>query len=134
MIEKPGNFNGSLQAYIKLKAPEQTPPDLSELVSKHADYAGNDLESYIQLKAPEPDLSRYSLTTDIDEELLLKASKTSLSEYAASVNMNLGSLSSTIVFINKRKSQNVNQLTKVVSTKAEVDQLTTLIEKPGDYN
>jgi hypothetical protein len=103
------------------------------LVSKPGDYNGN-LQSYIELKAPATDLSGYSLTTDIDEELLLKADKTSLSEYAASINMNLESLASTIVFINKIKSQNVNQLTKVVSTKAEVDQLTTLIEKPGDYN
>jgi hypothetical protein len=103
------------------------------LVSKPADYNG-DLESYIQLKAPEPDLSAYSLTTDIDEELLLEADKTSLSEYAASANMNLGGLSSTITFITNNISQNINELTTVVSTKAEADQLTTLIEKPADYN
>ena len=132
LIEKPADYNGNLQSYIELKAPEQIPPDISGLVSKPGDYNG-DLESYIQLKAPEPDLSAYSLTTDIDEELLLKADKTSLEEYNASVNMNLGGLSSTITFITNKISQNVNELTTVVSTKAEADQLTTLIEKPADY-
>jgi len=56
----PGDFTGSLQSYIELKAPEQTPPDLSGLVSKPADYGDSDLQTYIELKAPEqtpPDLS-----------------------------------------------------------------------------
>jgi len=59
VLLQPGDFNGSLQAYIEPKAPEQTPPDLSGLVSKPGDYNG-DLESYIQLKAPKPDLSGYA--------------------------------------------------------------------------
>ena len=69
VLLQPGDFNGTLQAYIELKAPEQTPPDLSGLISKPGDYADNNLETYIQLKAPEPDLSGYSLTTYIDERL-----------------------------------------------------------------
>jgi len=59
VLLQPGDFTGSLQSYIELKAPEQTPPDLSGLVSKPGDYNG-DLQSYIELKAPEqtpPDLS-----------------------------------------------------------------------------
>jgi len=86
VLLQPGDFNGSLQAYIELKAPEQTPPDLSGLVSKPGDYNG-DLESYIQLKAPEPDLSGYSLTTEIDDELLLKADKSSLAEFKSTTDV-----------------------------------------------
>jgi len=56
VLLQPGDYNGSLQAYIELKAPEQPPHDLSGLVSKPGDYNG-DLQSYIELKAPEPDLS-----------------------------------------------------------------------------
>ena len=77
VLLQPGDFNGMLQAYIELKAPEQTPPDLSGLISKPAEYNG-DLESYIQLKAPEqtpPDLSEYSLTTEIGDALEQKSDK-----------------------------------------------------------
>jgi hypothetical protein len=77
VLLQPGDFNGMLQAYIEMKAPEQTPPDLSGLISKPAEYNG-DLESYIQLKAPEqtpPDLSEYSLTTEIGDALEQKSDK-----------------------------------------------------------
>jgi hypothetical protein len=68
VLLQPGDFNGTLQAYIELKAPEQIPPDISGLVSKPADYNG-DLESYIQLKAPEPDLSGYADRDEVFENL-----------------------------------------------------------------
>ena len=57
VLLQPGDINGTHPAYIELKAPEQTPPDLSGLISKPGDYADNNLETYIQLKAPEPDIS-----------------------------------------------------------------------------
>ena len=60
VLLQPGDFNGSLKAYIELKAPEHTPPDSSGLVSKPADYADNNFESNIQRKAPDPDLSGYA--------------------------------------------------------------------------
>ena len=89
LIEKPADYADSdLQSYIELKAPDQTPPDLSGLVSKPADYADSDLQSYIELKAPESDLSGYSLTTDINEKLLLKADKTSSEEYTTTSGIN----------------------------------------------
>jgi len=80
VLLQPGDFNGSLQAYIELKAPEQTPPDLSGLVSKPGDYNG-DLQSYIELKAPAqapPDLSGLvskpgDYNGDLESYIVLKA-------------------------------------------------------------
>ena len=86
VLLQPGDFNGSLQAYIELKATEQTPPDLSGLVSKPGDYNG-DLESYIQLKAPEPDLSGYA---DRDE-------------VSATINSELGNYTNTAVLNSIRR-------------------------------
>ena len=58
------------------------------MVSKPADYADSDLATYIERKAPATDLSGYSLTTDINEELLLKADKTSFEEYTTTSGIN----------------------------------------------
>ena len=51
VLLQPGEFNGTLQVYVELKAPEQTPPDLSGMISKPGDYADNNLDTYIQRKA-----------------------------------------------------------------------------------
>jgi len=61
VLLQPGDFNGTLQAYIELKAPEQTPPDLSGLMERPGDFNGT-LQAYIELKAHEqtpPDLAGY---------------------------------------------------------------------------
>ena len=89
---------------------------LTTLIDKPGDYSDNNLESYIQLKAAATDLSGYLLTTDINEKL----SKFTLREDFISTNN---------TFINS-----LTTIANAVSTTAEVDQLTTLIEKPGDYS
>ena len=106
VLLQPGDFNGTLQAYIELKAPEQIPPDLSGLVTKPGDYNG-DLESYILLKAPEPDLSGLVskpgdyADNNLESYIQLKAPDPDLSGYAdrdevsGTINSELGNYTNT---------------------------------------
>ena len=85
----PGDYNGDLQSYIQLKAPSQTPQDLSGLVKRTGDYNG-DLESNIGVKTPEPDLSALVVKPgdyngDLESCIRPKAPDSDVSDYSLTI-------------------------------------------------